>query len=272
MDGQLVYPVDDRGNRLPDFSHVGYRNSEQPIPDVPAAITLRPRPGDNTAAIQNAIDRHAIKLNRNSEHTWVRNVAAKYFGWSVVSASGRHATVRDCVSLGHASEISGGRRYPFMINGQRNLVERCIAIEGRHEFVVQARTAGPNVFVDCLGIDSKSSAGPHHRYAVGTLFDNVKSEHYMESRFRGSSGTGHGWAGTQTAFYNCIAPGFKVQAPPGDIAWVLGCDKRYDPQTRLSPASLFYRQLEERVGTQTVQPHEHLGQFKWAEPRLEQVK
>ncbi len=209
---------------------------------------------------------NAIKLNRNSENTWVRDVTTHYFGWSAVSASGTRATVQDCVSLGHASPITGGRRYPFMIDGQRNLVQRCVTFAGRHEFVAQARAAGPNVFVDCVGNDSKSSAGPHHRYAVGTLFDNVKSEKHMESRFRGASGTGHGWAGAQTCFYNCIAPKFEVQAPPGGVAWVL---------RGVEPASLYYRQVEERLG-QAALKHitipgqlENLGRFLWAKGECE---
>ncbi len=214
---------------------------------------------------------HAIVLQRNTENIWVRNITAQYFGWSVVSAKGTGATVQDCVSLGHASRITGGRRYPFMISGQRNLVQRCLTYEGRHEFVTQARTAGPNVFVDCLGKDTKSSAGPHHRYSVGTLFDTVQSEHFMESRFRDNSGTGHGWAGTQTCFYNCIAPGFRVGAPPGGMAWVLGSTPADEQQQgRLQPSSLYYQQLGERLGREALDaiapPHyrQTLGQFKWA--------
>ncbi|MCP4486864.1 MAG: hypothetical protein GY820_06025 [Gammaproteobacteria bacterium] len=157
---------------------------------------------------------NAIKLERNTENTWVRNVTGNYFGWSLVSARGQRATVQDCANLGHASKITGGRRYPFMIKGQLNLMQRCVAFAGRHEFVNQNETLGPNVFVDCIGFNSKQAAGPHHRYSVGNLYDNVKSKHVMESKFRGNMGSGHGWAGTQTCFYNCVAPGFSVQAPP----------------------------------------------------------
>jgi hypothetical protein len=216
---------------------------------------------------------NGIVINRNSENTWVRNVYGNYFGWSLISAKGLHATVQDCVNLGHASQISGGRRYPFMIDGQLNLMQRCIAVEGRHEFVVQARTLGPNVFVDCIGFDSKSSSGPHHRYAVGTLFDNVKSGHYMESRFRGSSGSGHGWAGAQTCFYNCIAPGFKVGTPTGAMSWVIGSGE--NASARVDPPSLYYQQLAERLGVEAVyrlttrEQLVHLGEYKWAEGRGE---
>jgi hypothetical protein len=217
---------------------------------------------------------NGIQLKSNTENTWVQNVTGNYFGWSLVSASGKRATVEDCVSLGHASQITGGRRYPFMIDGQLNLVQRCLAYNGRHEFVTQQKTAGPNVFVDCLGINSWSNAGPHHRYSVGTLFDNIKSENPMESRFRGNSGTGHGWAGTQTCFYNCVAPEFLVEAPPGGICWVIGSGKNYEEGTRVQPASLYYQQVQDRLGKTALyrlvseEDLNHLGEYRWVKERI----
>lgn len=217
---------------------------------------------------------HGVVLRSNTENTWVRDVTGDYFGWSLVSASGRRATVQDCVNFGHASKITGNRRYTFMVDGQLNLVQRCLAYSGRHEFVTQERTAGPNVFVDCIGLDTKLSAGPHHRYSVGTLFDNVKSGIFMESRFRGNSGSGHGWAGTQTCFYNCIAPGFKVEAPPGGMSWVIGSGKDGEDGTRVTPASLYYHQVEERLGKDALgrlaseEQRKHLGKYLWAKERI----
>ena len=215
---------------------------------------------------------HAIRLSRNTEDTWVRDITAKYFGWSVVSATGKRTTIQDSVSLGHASRVQGGRRYPFMISGQMNLVQRCVTYGGRHAFVSQRQTAGPNVFVDCVGIGAHHASGPHHRYSVGTLFDNVKSDFFMESRFRGSSGTGHGWAGTQTVFYNSIAPRFRVGAPTGGISWVIGCADEYDPEKRVSPSSLYYQQVRDRLGSGALEyllsPEQvagGLGTFAWLE-------
>lgn len=217
---------------------------------------------------------HGIVLKRNTENIWVREVTGNYFGWSLVSASGKRATIQDCVSLGHASKITGGRRYTFMIDGQLNLVQRCLAYNGRHEFVTQEKTAGPNVFVDCLGVNSRQNAGPHHRYSVGTLFDNVKSERPMESRFCGKSGTGHGWAGTQTCFYNCVAPDFDVEAPPGGISWVIGSAKSGDEGARVTPTSLYYQQVQDRLGKAaldrlaTAEQRKNLGKYIWVEERL----
>lgn len=58
-DERLVYTPDHRGNRIPDFSYVGYRGGEEvpvPIPDVSVKITLEPQDGDDTERIQDAID------------------------------------------------------------------------------------------------------------------------------------------------------------------------------------------------------------------------
>lgn len=221
---------------------------------------------------------NGIQIKTNTENTWIRNITGNYFGWSLVSASGKNATIQDCVNLGHASIISGGRRYPFMVDGQLNMVQRCITFEGRHEFVTQKKTAGPNVFVNCIGFNSKQHAGPHHRYSVGTLYDNVKSEMPMESRFRGKSGTGHGWAGTQTCFYNCVAPEFIVEAPPGGTSWVIGSGREDEKDLRVEPASLYYQQVIDRLGKTglnrltTKEQFDHMGEYLWVEERLNNEK
>ena len=37
--GKLVYAPDAKGNKVPDYSGVGYMNSEAPIPTVPVVLT-----------------------------------------------------------------------------------------------------------------------------------------------------------------------------------------------------------------------------------------
>jgi hypothetical protein len=106
------------------------------------------------------------------------------------------------------------------------------------------------------------------------LFDNVKSEKPMESRFRGNSGTGHGWAGTQTCFYNCIARGFEVEAPPGGFSWVLGSGPDGEEGVRLKPASLYYQQVQDRLGKATLnrlatkKQRKNMGKYLWVKERL----
>lgn len=61
-DGLLKYRADAQGNRIPNFSMVGYRTGIVPLPGtpggavVPVKLTLEPAEGDQTARIQTALD------------------------------------------------------------------------------------------------------------------------------------------------------------------------------------------------------------------------
>ena len=55
-DHRLHYVRDAEGNGIPDFSWAGYKNGEEPIPDVPVVLEIEPIEGDNTDHIQQAID------------------------------------------------------------------------------------------------------------------------------------------------------------------------------------------------------------------------
>lgn len=55
--GRLTYPSDANGNRIPDFSHAGYRGGGVPLPtDIPVVRTLAHAAGDQTSRIQAALD------------------------------------------------------------------------------------------------------------------------------------------------------------------------------------------------------------------------
>ncbi len=53
---RLVYQSDEKGNRIPDFSGVGYKNSEAAIPAVAVVKTVNAVSGDNYSNVQNAIN------------------------------------------------------------------------------------------------------------------------------------------------------------------------------------------------------------------------
>ncbi|MEM8782120.1 MAG: hypothetical protein AAGE65_04605 [Planctomycetota bacterium] len=64
-DGRLVYQSQPDGDRIPDFSAVGYRGGREAIPDgLPVVATVLPGAGDDTARIQAAINQvAALPLN-----------------------------------------------------------------------------------------------------------------------------------------------------------------------------------------------------------------
>lgn len=70
--GNFLYQLDERGQRIADFSHCGYRGGTEPLPNVTALIpserwvTVSPEAGDDTALIQAAIDSvEAMTLDAN---------------------------------------------------------------------------------------------------------------------------------------------------------------------------------------------------------------
>ena len=54
--GKLVYRALPRGDRIVDFSYAGYMGGGVVLPRVPVALTVQPSGGEDTAAIQHAID------------------------------------------------------------------------------------------------------------------------------------------------------------------------------------------------------------------------
>jgi hypothetical protein len=206
----------------------------------------------------------AISLNR-IENGWVRNVTARYFGYSCVNLGdqSKWITVDQCASLDAKSLIIGGRRYSFNNDGQMNLFMNCRATEGRHDYVTGAKVCGPNVFYNCTAENAHADIGPHHRWAMGTLFDNIVTDGEINIQDRGNWGTGHGWAGVTQVIWNCSAATAAIQDP-----WVSGknyciglqaipTEGRFTarPMTiwegrdkkGLQPASLFLAQLDARL-------------------------
>ena len=121
---------------------------------------------------------HGVVLDRTA-NSWVRRVTVQYFGYSAVTIENESAfnTIEEVAMLDPKSEVAGGRRYSFNLNdGIGNLFQRCYARSGRHNFVSGSRTTGPNVWLDCLAVNPLSDEGPHHRWAAGLLFDNIKSK------------------------------------------------------------------------------------------------
>ncbi len=152
---------------------------------------------------------------QNCEDGWVRNVTSKYFGNGCVTMSGssKYITVTDSKCLEAKSVITGGRRYSFNIGGQMCLVMNCETTEGRHDYVTGARVCGPNVFYNCKASNTHADIGPHHRWSVGTLYDNITTDGEINVQDRGNYGTGHGWSGANQVLWNCKAKTVAVQNP-----------------------------------------------------------
>lgn len=157
----------------------------------------------------------AITIDK-AEHCWVRDVTSRYFGYGLVElkSGARYVTVRDCKCLDAKSVITGGNRYSFCISAaQQCLIIDCEATEGRHDCVTGSRGCGPNAFVRVTCRQTHSDSGPHHRWNVGTLYDNINSDGQINVQDRGEMGSGHGWAGANQVLWNCKGAKVCVQNP-----------------------------------------------------------
>ena len=163
----------------------------------------------------------------NSVNGWAKNVDVYYFGFSAVHIEDGSSwiTVQDCKMIDGKSTLAGGERYSFNIDGQRSLVRDCFTRNGRHDFVTGSKTGGPNVFYNCTATLQQADIGPHLKWATGVLFDNITGDGFFAVQNRTNSGSGHGWAGAETMFWNCTGQRLVLQDPQGDNTnWAIGCD------------------------------------------------
>jgi hypothetical protein len=232
----------------------------------------------------------------NAAHGWARRLTVEHTvrGAVKMERESRNITVVDCAMLDSVSRIAGTRKYSFNIEGQMNLVIDCYSRNARHDYALGSRTVGPNAFVFSVGEHTMNTSEPHHRYAIGGLWDNVRLSGDRHNRFgffainRGNSGSGHGWAGANMVFWNCFGEFTVVMQPPGaqnfSVGWdgpiaedeiggqrnltgllswihqrsgrkfeyeglpVLGDGYIEAPDRPVTPQSLYFGQLEDRLG------------------------
>lgn len=170
-----------------------------------------------------------ISIN-NAQDIWVRDVSSYYLGYGLVNIVkfAKRVTVQDCSVYDPVSIIQGGRRYSYAIYGQQNLVQRCYSRGGRHDFVVQFRSHGPNVFFGCKAEESLNFNETHLCWSTGVLYDGVSVEGpfgFLSTVWRGGVAPGHGWSGANVFFWNCRAALVFAQDPPTTAQnFVIGLD------------------------------------------------
>ncbi|KAG0053887.1 hypothetical protein BGZ83_000284, partial [Gryganskiella cystojenkinii] len=201
----------------------------------------------------------------NTHHGWVADVTTMHFVSGIfASVWSRYITIQDCSVLYPVSKpTEGGRRYQFNLSGQMGLVKRCFTNNARHDFITLGRVCGPNVFVDSTGVDGNNDTGPHERWAMGILYDNITCN-TINIRQRSWMGSGQGWAGVFHVVYNCTANSNNncFQDAPGASNWILGfkggltkkpmfegiSTAHSSPQIPMEPRSLYWSQLVARMG------------------------
>ena len=124
---------------------------------------------------------------------------------------------------------------------------------------------GPNVFLECTATRQYATSEPHTQWATGGLWDSVKAQ--LTARYWDYM---MGWAGANMVFWNCEGD-FRIQQPPTAQNFTFGhiginasiINYELQDQTKpegymesldrhVTPASLYLKQLEDRLGPQAV--------------------
>ncbi|MFZ0820013.1 MAG: hypothetical protein WAM91_08075 [Candidatus Acidiferrales bacterium] len=208
------------------------------------------------------------------ENAWMRNVVVAHYPRIVsIDQFARAVTVRHIQGIDINTPETSAPPHAFGIDGQQNLVEDCsVAGAYNHVLMTQSRVAGPNVFRNCSAKGAHLDAGPHERWATGTLYENLRIEGAIRIENRSNMGSGHGWSGANNVLWNCEAESYVVQTPPGAYNWAFGMKGSLDnaeaerlerrrgqwipenrpgqiisPGNRVEPPSLYEKQLKERL-------------------------
>ncbi|UKS28683.1 discoidin domain-containing protein [Paenibacillus sp. HWE-109] len=254
------------------IEHVGVENMRVDVEYDPSITDTR-IDGNEGNTVYLADEDHAINFiyMDNVTNSWVRDIVGLHLQHALVQV-GRNAkwvTIQDCVVLAFISVITGGRRYPFHLMGELTLVQRAYTETARHAFAVDARVAGPNVFLDSESTLDYNTSEPHHRWSVGCLYDNVNGRIHIQDR--GWLGSGQGWAGANYVAWNTTNE-LVSQQPPTAQNYAIGHVGRqgkpllpcpYDPRERkqayweslgqhVTPRSLYVQQLMDRLGPEAV--------------------
>lgn len=223
---------------------------------------------DNPNRLQTAVH---FEYTANS---WIRGITVLHTSNSLFKLwDSQYITVEDCASIEPLGPKRAGYRYTFYIDAasSHNLCQRTYTDDGRHDYVLGPRIPGPNVFLD--GVSERGGTqGPHQRWATGTLFDNLKMQSLIALEHRGTSGSGHSWAGIQSMIWNTESPAIICDAPVGHMNYAIGNtgDERlsgyinntqpgvyrghYDQHgTHVAPRSLYLKQLEDRLDLAAVE-------------------
>jgi ribosomal protein L28 len=199
---------------------------------------------------------NAINIE-SAEDVWVRQITFENFAGSAVSVleTSKRVTVEDCISLHPVSEIGGQRRYTFLTSGQQTLFQRCYAENGYHDFATGYCAPGPNAFVQCESVQPYSFSGAIDSWASGVLFDIVNVDgNALRFGNRWQDANGAGWSAANSVFWNCSAARIDCYKPPTAQNWAFGSWSEFagdgywaESNNSISPRSLFYQQLNERL-------------------------
>ncbi|MEI8087600.1 MAG: hypothetical protein WCG93_15425, partial [Paludibacter sp.] len=179
--GKLTYKPDSKGTIIPDFSGVGYRNSEEAIPNIAVVKTVTAVVGDNVANVQNAIDEVAAMPLINGVRGTILFKAGTYEMSTTinVTASGIVLRGEGITTIFKATgtvqydliNIVGASGKTDIVASQKQITDafvpvgvKTVTVESGHNFAVgdwvHVRREPNTAWIHMLGMDTLSHIDP----------------------------------------------------------------------------------------------------------------
>lgn len=201
---------------------------------------------DTTTPDQNCV------FMRSLENSWVKDVNMGGFVHAgIKTQSVTRSTIENCSAFSPSGSRIGGNQYNYenYHRSQLILYKNCRAKGGRHHYIANGGGNVSGIVVkDMTSVYVSGEISESHRlWAQGILFDNVKcvnettgadpndvnGEYKMGMYLRQNLGSGHGWGGTNSVFWNCSVGngGIYLDKVPTGQNYAIGCTaqniKRY---------------------------------------------
>jgi hypothetical protein len=217
----------------------------------------------------------------NTVDSWVKGVVGHNTveGIHIESGSVRITVEDSAVTHDPTDYFTSSAPFDYSVNASQVLVHRSSSQGGNKIFSYATQHAlGPNVVLNFTGT-GRASIQPHQRWSTGLLLDNASGDQAGSGTSaaiafmnRGTGGSGHGWSQGWGVAWNCTAPVFLIEQPPGSMNWGIGCKGTLSPPTAapgvggppmpnglfesmntpVAPSSLYLAQLCERLGTRAL--------------------
>jgi hypothetical protein len=190
--GKLVYATTPMGDRIPDFSSAGYEGGGVALPDVPAKRAVSPSGGDDTAAIQKAIDevsalplangfRGAVKLAPGTFHcsqTLSITVSGVVLRGAGDDGSAGGGTTIQMTGAPHLALRIAGRLQQKDLGAETSITDGYVPAGASLIHVADAAKFHPG---DMLLISKPVTASWIHFMGMDDLRRNGKPEHWVSA-------------------------------------------------------------------------------------------
>lgn len=229
-------------------------------------ISFERSPENSTANV----DQNCIYMS-SLENSWVKGVSMSGFVHAgIKTTSTTRSTIENCYAIDPSGLCTGGTYYNFenYHRSQLILLKDCYARNGRHHYISNgcASTSGI-VVLNFRSELSLAQAEGHRLWSQGILFDNWAELGTIKSNagkigmyLRDNMGSGHGWGGTNSVFWNCDVQDGAIyldKVPTGQN-YAIGCTaktiRRY--RNNMSEYTNGYIEGQNRKGLQPASLYE----------------